>query len=117
MKFSTDVGDSCHVHSSSHLPSSDQVQGTCYSESEVETDPTALQLKTSVTALELETDAAALELETSATALKLEASVTALELETDVTTIELETYATALDLEMETDVPHEISKQERYSAD
>jgi hypothetical protein len=43
--------------------------------------------------------------------------VTALELETDVTTIELETYATALDLEMETDVPHEISKQERYSAD
>jgi hypothetical protein len=60
MKSSAVVGDSCHVHSSSPLSTSDQVQGSCYSESEEETDTTALQLETSVTALELETDVAGL---------------------------------------------------------
>jgi hypothetical protein len=61
-----------------------------YSESEVETDVAALQLETSAAALELEMDAAALELEPN---------------------------AAALDLEMETNVPQELSKQERYLAD
>jgi hypothetical protein len=116
-KSSTTVGNSCHVHSSSQLPMSDQVQGTGYSESKVETDAAALQLETSVTAIELETGTGALELETSVTALELETFMTALELEMDVTALELETYVAALDLEMETDVPQEISKHERYSAD
>jgi hypothetical protein len=83
------VIDSCHVHSSSPLATSDQVQGMGYSESEVETD---------MAHLELETNAAALELETDAVALKLEIDIV------------------VLDLETETDVAHEISKQERYSA-
>jgi hypothetical protein len=109
MKSSAAAGDSCHVHSSSLLPASDQLQGMGYSESEVETDTSALQLETSMTALELETDAAALELETSVTALELQTSVTTPELETDVAALELETYAAALDLETETDVPQEIS--------
>jgi hypothetical protein len=56
----------------------------------------------------VETDVAPLKLETDATALKLEMDVAALQLETDMT---------ALELEMETDVSHEISKQERYSTD
>jgi hypothetical protein len=56
----------------------------------------------------VETDVATLELETDATALKLEMDVAALQLETDMT---------ALELEMETDMSHEISKQERYSTD
>jgi hypothetical protein len=60
--------DSCHVHSSSPLATSDHVQGAGYSEFEVETD---------VAALKLETDAAALELETEVGALKFE-------METDV---------------------------------
>jgi hypothetical protein len=51
------------------------------------------------------------------TALELETSVTALELEMDMTALGLETYAAALNLEMETNMPQEISKQERYSAD
>jgi hypothetical protein len=82
------VGDSFHIHSSSPLPASDQVQGVGYSESEVETDAAALQLETPVTDLKLEMDA------------------TALELEIDTT-----------DLELEIDVPQETSKQERYLAD
>jgi hypothetical protein len=82
------VGDSYHIHSSSPLPVSDQVQGAGYSESEVETDAAALQLETSTADLELETN------------------VTALELETD-----------AAGLELEIDVPQETSKQERYSFD
>jgi hypothetical protein len=84
---------------------SDQVQGSGYSESEVETDVASIQLETSAATLELETDAAALELETDATGLELEMNAPALQLEI------------ALDLEMETDVPQGISKQERYSAD
>jgi hypothetical protein len=47
----------------------------------------------------------------------METSATAPELEMDATALELDTYAATLDLEMETDVPQEISKQERYSAD
>jgi hypothetical protein len=82
------VGDSYHIHSSSPLPASDQVQGAGYSESEVETDTAALQLETSTDDLELETN------------------ITALELETD-----------AAGLELEIDVPQETSKQERYSVD
>jgi hypothetical protein len=81
------AGDSCHVHSSSPLPVSDQVQGVGYSESEVETNMTALQLETFVATLELETD------------------TVDLELETDTADLELETDAVALDLETETDVP------------
>jgi hypothetical protein len=41
----------------------------------------------------------------------------ALEFETEAAALKLETYVAALDLEMEIDVPQEISKQERYSAD
>jgi hypothetical protein len=84
----TPAGDSCHVYSSSPLPTSDQVQGAGYSESEVETDVAALQLETSATDLELETGA------------------TTMELETNVDGLELQTY-----------VPQETSKQERYSTD
>jgi hypothetical protein len=107
-KSSVAVGDSCHIHSSLHLPASDQLQGAGYCDSEVEMDMAALQLEISVTTLELEMDAAALEMETS---------VTAFELETNAAALKLETYAAALDLEMKTDVPQQISKQERYSAD
>jgi hypothetical protein len=82
--------DSCHIHSSSPLAMSDQVQGAGYSESEVEIDAATLKLETDATTLKLETDAAALELETD---------------------------TSALDLETVTDVSQEISKQERYSAD
>jgi hypothetical protein len=42
MKSSATMGDSCHVHSLSSLPASDQVHGMGYSESEVETDVAAL---------------------------------------------------------------------------
>jgi hypothetical protein len=84
------TADSCHVHSSSSLDMSNQVQGAGYSESEVETD---------VDDLELETDA------------------DALELEMDVAALELESDATVLDLEIETDMSQEISKKERYSVD
>jgi hypothetical protein len=48
---------------------------------------------------------------------KVETDVAALELEMDVAALQLETDMTALELEMETDVSHEISKQERYSTD
>jgi hypothetical protein len=72
VKSSTTAADSCHIHSSSSLLASDQVQELGYSKFEVETNTAALQLETSVTALELETDAAGLKLETSATGLKLE---------------------------------------------
>jgi hypothetical protein len=89
------VGDSYHVHSSLPLPLSDQVQGTGYSESEVENDEAALQLETFATALELETYAAALELEPNTAALELEIDIA------------------ALDLEMETDMPQGLLKQER----
>jgi hypothetical protein len=82
--------DSYHIHSSSPLAVSKQVQGTEYSESEVETDAAALKLETDAAALKLETDTAALELETN---------------------------TSALDLETEIDVSQEISKQERYLAD
>jgi hypothetical protein len=99
MKSFAAAGDSCHIHSSSSLPTSDQVQGTGYSEFKVETDAAALQLETSAAAIKLETDAGALE---------LEPNVAALELETDTA---------ALDLKLETDVSHGLSKQERYSAD
>jgi hypothetical protein len=91
--------DSCHVHSSSPLTTSNQVQGARYFESEVETGADAFELETNVASLKLETDAAALELEMDAGAL------------------ELETDTTALDLEIERDMSQEISKQERYSAD
>jgi hypothetical protein len=43
--------------------------------------------------------------------------VTAFELETDATDHELETYTATLDLETEIDMPHEISKHEKHSAD
>jgi hypothetical protein len=82
------LGDSYHVHSSLHLPASNQVQGAGYSKPEVETDTAALQLETSVADLKLEMDATALELEADTSGLKLE-----------------------------TDVPQETSKQERYWAD
>jgi hypothetical protein len=55
------VGDSSHVHSSSPLAASDQVQGAGYSKSEVETNLAALQLENSVTDLELEIDVTTLE--------------------------------------------------------
>jgi hypothetical protein len=93
------AGDSCHVHSSSPLTASDQVQRAGYSESEVETDVGALELETDVVALELETNAVTLELET------------------DAATLELETDTTTLDLEMEANMSQEISKHARYSAD
>jgi hypothetical protein len=48
---------------------------------------------------------------------EVETDAVALELETNTTALKLEMDAVALDLEMETDVPKEISKQERYSAD
>jgi hypothetical protein len=98
MKSSTAAGDSCRIHSLSPLPVSDQVQGSDYSEFEVETEAVALQLETSVVALELETDAAAIELETDVAGLELEMNALALELDT------------TLDLEMETDVPQGLSK-------
>jgi hypothetical protein len=63
------------------------VQGVRYSESEVETDVTALQLETYVADLELEMDR------------------TTLEFLIDVAGLELETYPDALDLEMKTDMP------------
>jgi hypothetical protein len=90
------VADSCHIHSLSPLLASDQVQGAGYSEFEVETDMTALQL---------EIFAAALELETSMAALELEIDIAALELETNVAALKLKIEAAALDLEMETDAP------------
>jgi hypothetical protein len=117
MKSSTAMDDSCHVHSSSHLLASDQVQGTCYSESEVETDMAALQLETSMTTLELETDVAALEFETFMIALKLETSATTLGLETNAAALELGTYTTAMDLETKRDIPQEISNQGRHLID
>jgi hypothetical protein len=80
--------DSCHVHSSSPLTTTDQMHGVGYSESEMETDATDLELETDTIALKLETDVIALELETDATA-----------------------------LELETDASQEISKQERYLVD
>jgi hypothetical protein len=94
MTSSDAAGDSCHVHSSSPLVVSNQVEGPRYFKSEVETN---------VFDLELETDAADLELETDVAALQLEA---------DTTGLKLETYTTALDLEMETDVPQETLRQE-----
>jgi hypothetical protein len=90
MTSSAAAADSYHVYSSPSLTAADQVQGTGYSESEVEID---------VTDLKLETDAAALELETDAAALKLE------------------TDTVVLDLKTETDVSQEILKQERYYID
>jgi hypothetical protein len=105
MKYFAVVGDSCHVYSSSSLLASDQVQRSGYSKSEVEIDVAALQFETSTVALELETDAATLELEMDVASLELEASSPAPELEI------------ALDLDMKTDVPQELSKQERYSTD
>jgi hypothetical protein len=51
------------------------VQGEGYSESEVENDATALQLKTFVADLELETDTTALEFEADAASLELETDV------------------------------------------
>jgi hypothetical protein len=90
MKSFAAAGDSCHVHSSSPLPTSYQVQGVGYTKSEVETDAAALELETFTTTLELEMNTAALELEID---------------------------AAALDLKIETDVPQEVSKQERYSTD
>jgi hypothetical protein len=56
----------------------------------------------------VETDAATLELEAYAATLELEMNAAALKLEIDAAT---------LDLKIETDVPQEISKQERYSVD
>jgi hypothetical protein len=108
MKSSAAAGDSCHVHSSLPLPTSDQVHGMGYSESEVETGVAALQLETFVIAPELEMDT---------TALPLETFTTALELEMDMAPLELETYACALNLETVTDMPQKILKQERYSTD
>jgi hypothetical protein len=72
MTSSATVVDSCHVHSSSPLATSDQVQGVGYSESEVETNMTALELETDMATLELEMDATSLKLETDAAALNLE---------------------------------------------
>jgi hypothetical protein len=68
------AGDSCHVHSLSPLPTSDQVHGAGYSESRVETDTAALKLETSATDLELEIDATALELEADTSSFELETS-------------------------------------------
>jgi hypothetical protein len=67
--------DSCHIHSSSPLPTSDQVQGAGYSKSKVETDMAALQLETSVADLKLQMDATALELEADMAGLELEIDV------------------------------------------
>jgi hypothetical protein len=75
MKSSAAADDSCHVHSSSSLPASDQLQGARYFESEVETNTSALKLETFVAALELETNVAALELETDTDALDLETEI------------------------------------------
>jgi hypothetical protein len=72
--FSVAAADSCHVHSSSPLATSDQVQGAGYSKSEVETN---------VDDIELETDVAALKLETAATTVELEKNTTVLDLETE----------------------------------
>jgi hypothetical protein len=105
MKCSTALGDSCHIHSSSPLPLSDQVHGLGYTKSEVETDKAAIQLETSTVTLELETDATALELKTDAAGLELEMNARTLELDK------------TLYLEMEIDVPQGLSKQERYLAD
>jgi hypothetical protein len=99
MTSSAAMTDSCHVHSLSPLSASDQVQGAGYSEFEVKTDASTLKLEASTTALELEMD------------------VTTLELEMNVSALKLETDTTALDLEIGIDVPQEILKQERYSAD
>jgi hypothetical protein len=107
--------DSCHIHSSSPLSTSDQVQG--YSKSNVETDGVALELETDAATPELETDAADLKLKTDAAGLKLETDTISLKLETDASTLELETDVVALDLEKETDVSLEISKLGRYPAD
>jgi hypothetical protein len=63
MKSFVAVSDSCHIHSSSPLPVSDQVHGLGYSESKVETDAAALELEMNAAALELETDTTALDLE------------------------------------------------------
>jgi hypothetical protein len=60
MTSSIIAGDSCHVHSSSPFASSDQVQGVGYSESEVETDASALKLETDATDVELETSMSSL---------------------------------------------------------
>jgi hypothetical protein len=117
MKSSAAVGDSCHVHSSSPLPASDQVQRSGYSKSEVETDVTALELETDAVGLKLETSTAGLELETSATDLELEMYTTGLELEMNAGALKLDTDTAALDLEIETNVPYEILKQERHSTD
>jgi hypothetical protein len=58
------VVDSYHVHSSSPLTMSDQVQGVGYSKSEVKTnDARALELQMDATPLELKTSATPLELE------------------------------------------------------
>jgi hypothetical protein len=75
MTSSATAVDSCHVHSSSPLATSDQVQGVGYSESEVETDMTALELETDMATLELEMDATSLKLETDAAALNLETEI------------------------------------------
>jgi hypothetical protein len=66
MTFSAAAVDSCHVHSSSPLNASDQVQGAGYSKFEVEIDAADLELETDAAALEMETDADALDLETEA---------------------------------------------------
>jgi hypothetical protein len=88
MKSFIVVGDSYHVYSSSPFPFA-QVQGAGYFESKVETDVATLEFETSTAALVLEMNAAILELETD---------------------------VAALDLDTEIDMPQEISKQERYSA-
>jgi hypothetical protein len=75
MTSSAVTADSCHVHSSSPLATSDQVQGAGYSESEMETN---------MVDLKLETDAATLELEMDTTALELEIDTTVLDLETEI---------------------------------
>jgi hypothetical protein len=67
--------DSCHIHSSSPLAISDQVQGVGYSESEVETDATDLKLEIDAAALELEMDIAGLELERDIIVLDFETEI------------------------------------------
>jgi hypothetical protein len=71
MTSSAAAGDSYHIHSSSPLAASDQVQGAGYSESKVETNATDLELETSMANLELEMDATALELEIDVAGLEL----------------------------------------------
>jgi hypothetical protein len=88
------MSDSFNVHSSS-----DQVPVAGHSESEVETGVVAFLFETSVADLDLEMDG------------------TPLEYETNEAGLELKIEPDALHLEMETDVPQETSKQERYSAD